>query len=160
MGEELGRGPIKIAKISLADLDGFYVRLAHLFRLKEDFERHIDAGVGRVRWSEDTRRGAGSPSGRASRRHTVGCKRFHGNDPRGDGGGEVFSEEGAERLVLPGLDVACGPVVDEAQAEDVPLSLIDRDGLAKGIARDRQRCRLRIRNRGSGTDQCRFGGGR
>ena len=52
-----------------------------------------------------------------------------------DGRREVLSQKWAERLVLPGLNVARGPVVDKAQAEDVLFGLIDRDGLAKRIAR-------------------------
>ena len=55
----------------------------------------------------------------------------HGGDPGGDGGGEVFCEEGAEGLVLPGLDVAGGPVVEEADAEEVVVCLRDGDGGAE-----------------------------
>ena len=44
------------------------------------------------------------------------CERRH---PGADRGRERLAEEGAERLVLPGLDVARAPVVDEHDAEDV-----------------------------------------
>ena len=50
----------------------------------------------------------------------------HRSDPRGDGGGEIFGEEGAEGLVLPGVDIAGGPVVEEAKAEDVMGCFCDR----------------------------------
>ena len=57
----------------------------------------------------------------------------HRSDPRGDGGGEIFGEEGAEGLVLPGLDIAGGPVVEEAKAEDVVRRVGDGDGASEGI---------------------------
>ena len=49
----------------------------------------------------------------------------HGGDPWGDGGGEVFGQEWAEGLGFPGLEVAGGPVVEEADAEDVVGGLFD-----------------------------------
>ena len=60
-----------------------------------------------------------------------GLERGHRRDPGGDGGGEVFGEEGAEGLVLPGLDVAGGPVVEEADAEEVVGGFGDGDGGAE-----------------------------
>ncbi len=40
---------------------------------------------------------------------------------------KFFAEEGAEGLVLPRLDVAGGPVVEEADAEEVMVGLRDGD---------------------------------
>ena len=48
-----------------------------------------------------------------------GIEGSDGGDPERDGGGEVLGEEGAEGLVLPRLDVAGRPVVEEADTEDV-----------------------------------------
>ena len=42
-----------------------------------------------------------------------GLERLHGDDPGGDGGGEVLGGEGAERNVLPLLQVARAPVVQQ-----------------------------------------------
>ena len=63
----------------------------------------------------------------------VGRESFEGDDPRGDGGGETFGEEWAERLGLPRLNVAGGPVVEEAEAEDVLFRVGDGDGLAEEL---------------------------
>jgi len=52
-------------------------------------------------------------------RDSEGLCRGDWGDPGGDGGGEVFGQEGAEGLVLPGLDVTSRPVVEEADAEEV-----------------------------------------
>jgi hypothetical protein len=52
-------------------------------------------------------------------RGQVGFEGGHWGDPGGDRGGEAFGKEGAEGLVLPRLDVAGGPVVEEADAEEV-----------------------------------------
>ena len=53
--------------------------------------------------------------------------------PGADRGRERLAQEGAERLVLPGLDVARAPVVDEDDAEDVLERAVDRDGLAERL---------------------------
>ncbi len=45
---------------------------------------------------------------------------------------ERLAEEGAERDVLPGLDVARAPVVDEDDAEDMLGETLHRHGLAAG----------------------------
>ena len=62
---------------------------------------------------------------------TEGFERGHRGDPWGDGGGEVFCEEGAEGLVLPGLNVAGGPVVEEADTEEMMAGLVDGDWRAE-----------------------------
>ena len=50
---------------------------------------------------------------------------------------KVLSEEGSERDVFPGLDVAGGPVVDEHEAFDVAVGLGHGNGLAAlGVAAD------------------------
>src|SRR5690606_31300411 len=62
------------------------------------------------------------------------CERIEGDDPRRNGGCEVLREERAERLVLPGLDVARRPVVEQAQPEDMRLGVVERDRLALAVA--------------------------
>ena len=64
-------------------------------------------------------------------------KGLEGNDPRGDGGAEVFAEEGAQGNVFPLLDVAGGPIVEEHKAKDVILRLGRRDALAHRLAVER-----------------------
>ena len=60
-----------------------------------------------------------------------GLEGGHWRDPGRDGGGEVLGEERAQGLVFPGLNVAGGPVVKKADAEEVMLCLSDRDGSAE-----------------------------
>ena len=66
--------------------------------------------------------------------HTQLVQGFEGDDPRGDGGAEVFAEEGAEGNVFPLLDVAGGPIVEEHKPKDVVLRLGRRDALAHRLA--------------------------
>ena len=48
------------------------------------------------------------------RRGAEGCERFERDEVWRDGGREALGQERPERLVLPLLQVAGGPVVDEA----------------------------------------------
>ena len=73
-------------------------------------------------------------AGRWRERGAVGRQGCHRDDPGREAGGEALAEEGAERLVLPGLDVAGGPVVEEGEAEEVRFSFGDGDGRAEGVA--------------------------
>jgi len=104
---------------------------AHGLRGEEDFEVEVDGGAfvgGEVgEWG-------GVAGGAGCEGDTVGREGFHWDDPGRDGGGEAFSEEWAEGLVLPGLDVAGGPVVEKGDAEEVLLGFVDGDGMTEGVA--------------------------
>jgi len=62
-----------------------------------------------------------------------GLECCHRGDPRGDGGGEAFGEEGTEGLVFPGLNVAGRPVIEKSQAEDVLRRVGDGNGGSEKI---------------------------
>ena len=76
--------------------------------------------------------------GRGVLRWSLHADRLQGgqrHDRVAHGGREVLAKEGAERDVLPGLDVAGGPIVDEDEALDVAVGFRHGDGAAPlGIA--------------------------
>jgi hypothetical protein len=61
--------------------------------------------------------------GRACPRQAVGRQGFEGDDPGRDGGREVLAKKGPEGRHLPELMVACRPVVEQADAKDVPIDM-------------------------------------
>src|SRR5262249_57591119 len=61
-------------------------------------------------------------------------QRFGGDDPRRDGGEKALAEEWAERLVFPRLDVARGPIVQQAESRDVARRVRNRDRCAELVA--------------------------
>ena len=63
-----------------------------------------------------------------------GFERLGRDDPGRDCRGEVLREEGTERLVLPGLNVARGPVVQQAVAGHMLHRLLNRDRAALLVA--------------------------
>lgn len=77
--------------------------------------------------------------GRAERLQRIGQ-----HDPRRDGGPEVLGVEGAQRHVLPRLDVARRPVVHEHEPEDVRRRLADRDRLAHAVPRAQEAAELEL----------------
>ena len=116
------------------------------WRQQQDLEFEIEAAlalVGLVLQIGKRRRVALRPRWlrRAERRERLGR-----DDPRRDGGSEVLGQERAERLVLPGLDVARRPVVQQAEAGDMLARLADRDRLAERVARARSRRRAPARS--------------
>jgi len=106
-------------------------RRAHGLGGEEDFEVEVDGGGG---VGGEVGEWGGVAGGTGCEGDAVGGAGFHGDDPGGDGGGEAFAEEWAEGLVLPGLDVAGGPVVEEGDAEEVLLGFGDGNGMAEVIA--------------------------
>ena len=69
------------------------------------------------------------------RRAAERLERLHGHDPGRYRGSETLAEERPERLVLPGLDVARRPVVEQHHAEDLLRRLRNRHRLSQRIAR-------------------------
>src|SRR6516162_11703807 len=62
-------------------------------------------------------------------------QRLGSDDPGRDGGEKALAEEGAERLVFPRLDVARGPIVQQAEARDVACRICDGNRCAQLVAR-------------------------
>ena len=94
------------------------------------FERAARASPARGRRHRpDRASGCGSPSGRRRSRHPVRTERLQRHDPRRHRRREALPQERAQRLVLPPLHVAGGPVVQQAHAEQVRLAR-RRDGHA------------------------------
>src|SRR6185437_6641620 len=61
-------------------------------------------------------------------------ERFQRHHPGRDRGGEALGEEGTERLILPRLDVARRPVIQQTEAEHVLLRLRDGNRAAEAVA--------------------------
>src|SRR5258706_12980205 len=74
---------------------------------------------------------AGRPRQRGHAKRRECFERHH---PRRYGSSKALAKKGAERLVLPRLDVACRPVVDEANAEHMALGVGDRNRCAERVA--------------------------
>ena len=85
--------------------------------------------------------GSGSCAGPGDPRVVERVERRH---PGGDRGREGLTEEGAERLVLPGLNVPRAPVVHEHDAEDVLPEVRDRDRLAEPARDARDEAELEL----------------
>ena len=97
----------------------------------------VIANAPRSRFSSDERYGSGCGiTGIAhARRRAKWLECVERHDPRRDRRRKILREERTERLILPRLDVARRPVVDETQAEDVSLRLIERNRRAERVAR-------------------------
>src|SRR5262249_58307426 len=61
-------------------------------------------------------------------------QRLGSDDPRRDGGEKAFTEEWAQRLVFPRLNVARGPIVEQAESCDVARRVGDGDRCAQLVA--------------------------
>src|SRR5690606_3425075 len=67
-------------------------------------------------------------------RHSERRKRLGRDDPGRDARHEVLRQEGPERLILPCLDVARRPIVQQAEARNVILGILDGDWLTELVA--------------------------
>src|SRR5687768_8479745 len=85
--------------------------------MQKDFEDHIKIFlplISQVRqhmrkllWSFSTKR----------------LQRIHRNNPWRDGGGKVLGEKRTQRHVLPLLNIACGPVIEQNKSCDIVFGL-------------------------------------
>ena len=109
-----------------------------------DFQRDVEAamrlilGIGEIR---QRRRVACGP------RVGVGAvrrQRLGGHHPGRYRGGEVLSQERAERLILPRLHIARRPIIEQAEAEDVVGRLADRHRFAEFARRADVEAKLQL----------------
>src|SRR5205085_11620879 len=94
-----------------------------------------EAATALVRGIEEIRKRRGV-TGRALRlRRSKRRQCLRRDHPRRDGRAKALAEERAERLGLPSLDVARGPVVEQAEAGEVTGRLRDGNRLPQRVAR-------------------------
>ncbi len=107
---------------------------AHLLGRQRDFELNGERAAVTIRWIVQIRQGLGVAM--RSRRHRFAKrrKRLRTDDPRTDAGQEILRQERSQRLVLPRLQVARRPVVEQAIAGDMLARFSDRDRLSELIA--------------------------
>ncbi|SPE17970.1 exported hypothetical protein [Candidatus Sulfotelmatomonas gaucii] len=132
--DQLRNRPIEIAQISAAQHHGRCACLLHLRGLEINLEGKIDSVAICSRRAQISKRGW-IAFGAFECGNAIWRQCFQRNNPGRDGCGEVLRKKRTERLVLPRLDVACRPVVDEAQAEDVLLGFGDRNRLTQRVGR-------------------------
>src|SRR6476646_5552555 len=87
-----------------------------------------------VRRIEEVRQRRRISRGPARLRHAERGQRFRGDHPGRDGCEKAFAEEGAERLVFPALNVARGPIVEQAKPGDMVSGRGDGDRRAELVA--------------------------
>ena len=98
---------------------------------------------------------AGSPAGRGGIAVRNGASASRAYDPRRNAGQEVLGEERSERLILPRLNVARRPVVEQAIAGDMVAPPRRSGSASRARCRGRSTCRARARNRGAGSGHIR-----
>ncbi|MCY1336769.1 hypothetical protein D9M69_225820 [compost metagenome] len=100
----------------------------------QHFQFDVEGAIGLVRVVQQVGQGLRIAFRACRLGGTEGLKGLGGDHPGRYRGAEVLRQEGAERLVFPGLHVAGGPVVEQAVAGDVLLGVGDGDGLAHLVA--------------------------
>ena len=134
--------------IHLAEIGARDHRLAPAFGCQTDLQR--DVVVHRPRLGE-----VGQKRHLALRRRDAeGLQRRGGHDPGRDRRGGRLGLEGAERLVLPGLDIARRPVVQQHIAEDVREGLAHRERAVRRLADDGPDLQLNVEPARGREDRC------
>src|SRR5579864_5705341 len=133
VGHHLRHRPPGIAEVRVREALRRESGRTHARGLEPHFELEVEAAgtphpgvvqVGKRRRLAGRASPGSAKGGECLERHHAGRER----------GGEVLGEKRPERLVLPRLDVACRPVVQQAEAEHVLLGCADRDGLPELVA--------------------------
>src|SRR6202522_2644841 len=133
MRDELPDRPIGMPKAGRGQTLRRISALAHCRRLEPGLEPDVDGAGVPIRLRIKVAQGLGVPLGPRARQ-PEGGKGLQTDDPRRNSRGEVLCQKGTQRLVLPGLQVSSGPVVEQAHAEYMRLRIGQRNRAAKGVA--------------------------
>src|SRR5438105_1585694 len=68
------------------------------------------------------------------RRHAKRQESFGGDNPWRNGCRKILGEKWAERLILPRLNVASGPVVHQAESKGATFRFVDGDRVTEFVA--------------------------
>lgn len=124
VSNSLGNTVVEVFEVA----HGHPVRFSHLGSLDEDLKVDIvGAEVTVLEIGEEL----GLLLGESSFKWSKG---FGSNNPGTDSGGEVLGIERTERNILPDLEVASAPVVEEGVPENVIFCFADFDWLSQGVS--------------------------
>ena len=113
-------------------------------RRERDLQTQINPAARAQRLGIEVRQGRRIAVGPAERRRAERLQRVECDDPWRYGRREALCQKGAQRLVLPHLDVARRPVVQQAHAEDVLLRPLNRYRFAEIIPRSDEGADLQL----------------
>src|SRR5262245_46653508 len=142
--DPLREGPVDVAQVAAAQRERRQAALAHQGARQQHLELQVHAAAGPVLLVVEVRQRLRILGRTLEGRHAERRERLERHHPRADRGREALGEERAERLVLPLLQVASGPVVEQAQAEELALGLRQRDRLAERVAGPEERADLEL----------------
>src|SRR4051812_21819733 len=134
MRKHLRNAPVHVAEIADAESHWRGLSVAHLASVERKFECQVNSALLAIFVARKIRQWRRVTLWTSECLRTIGHERFHGDDPWRDGRSETLGEEWSERLVLPRLNVARRPIVNETEAEDVLLGLVDRNALAEFVS--------------------------
>src|SRR6185312_1069836 len=109
-------------------------RRAHFLGGQRDFELDCERSAAPVRSVVEVPQLLRVSAGTVRHCLSERLQRLRGDYPWRHAGEEVLCEEWAERLILPGLDVARRPVVEQTIAGDMLCSAADRNRLTELIS--------------------------
>src|SRR6266511_1425813 len=141
---QLGDGPVEMACVAERQSVRRMPVRRETLREQRHFELDVEGACGLVRRVPEIRQRRRISRGPRRLRRAERRERFGSDDPGRDGGQKALAQERAERLVFPPLDVARGPVVEQAESRDVVCRLGDRDRCAKRVARADPDAKLKL----------------
>src|SRR4051812_32469757 len=134
MRKHLRNAPVHVAEIADAESHWRGLSVAHLASGERYFECQVNSAMLAIFVARKIRQWRRVTLWTSECFRTIGHERFHGDDPWRDGRSETLGEEWSERLGPPSFNVAREPIVNETEAEDVLLGLVDRNALAEFVS--------------------------
>src|SRR5207237_6865203 len=133
MGHHLRRSPVHVRERGRAKSRGSQTPFAHQHRSNVDLDVEVESARVPIRLGGQIGQRLRIAGRTEESRDPVRLERFPGNHPWRDRSREALRQKWTEWLILPRLDVACRPVVDQTYAEDMVFRFADRDRLAHFI---------------------------
>ncbi len=134
MGDHLRGRPVHGVEVHPAQAAASASLLAHLCGRNQNFEFDAQGSVLLVGLRLEIRQGLRIFLGARASRCAKRRERLGGHNPGRNSRGKILPEKRSQRLILPGLNIASGPIVHQAKTKDVLIGFSNRDPAAQSVA--------------------------
>src|SRR5580658_7091428 len=120
MSDHLREAPVQLLRTHTAEPHRLQRRIAHLLCRQIHLKLNVNPLLS-ILSRREIRQWLRVTLSASGELHSIGRERLHRHHPWRDGGGKALTKKRSERLILPRLNIARRPVIQQAHPENVLL---------------------------------------